>query len=151
MIYTEFEVFYQDLFKDIGNIPETEFQLIKTKLWNTCKKCTKIKVSYKYRKVINELRKWESIAVLKGDKGRSIPIMNRDKYHEKCLELLDMEQFQKLNHEPSKSNWEESTNALHKIKSKLSVNKYKQIYLTSLSPANSMEQRKSTNSLTRTA
>ena len=32
MIYTEFEVFYQDLFKDIGNIPETEFQLIKTKL-----------------------------------------------------------------------------------------------------------------------
>ena len=29
MIYTEFEVFYQGLLKDIGNIPETELQLIK--------------------------------------------------------------------------------------------------------------------------
>ena len=29
MIYTEFEVFYQGLLKDIGNIPEIELQLIK--------------------------------------------------------------------------------------------------------------------------
>ena len=41
MIYTEFEVFYQGLLKDIGNIPETELQLIKTKLQNTCEKYTK--------------------------------------------------------------------------------------------------------------
>ena len=44
---------------------------------------------YKYRKIINELRKREDIAVLKADKGRGI--MNRDKYDEKCLELLDTE------------------------------------------------------------
>ena len=31
MIYTEFDVFYQGLLKDTGNIPETELQLIKTK------------------------------------------------------------------------------------------------------------------------
>ena len=89
MIYTEFEVFYQGLLKDIGNIPETELQLIKAKLRNTCEKDTKIKVPYKYRKIINELRKREDIAVLKADKGRGI--MNRDKYNEKCLELLDTE------------------------------------------------------------
>ena len=93
MIYTEFEVFCQGLLKDIGNIPETESQLIKAKLRNTCEKDTKIKVPYKYRKIINELRKREAIAVLKADKGRSIVIMNSDKYHEKCFELLDTEQF----------------------------------------------------------
>ena len=44
MIYTEFEVFYQGLLKDIGNIPETELQLTKTKLRNTYEKYAKIKV-----------------------------------------------------------------------------------------------------------
>ena len=91
MIYTEFEVFYLGLLKDIGNIRETELQLIKIKLRNTCEKYTKIKVPYKYIKIINELRKREDIAVLKADKGRGIVIMNRDKYHEKCIELLDTE------------------------------------------------------------
>ena len=56
MIYTEFEVFYQGLLKDIGNIPETELQLIKTKSQNTCEKHTQIKVPYKYRKIRNGLR-----------------------------------------------------------------------------------------------
>ena len=44
MIYTELEVFYQGLLKDNGNISETELQLIKTKLRNTCEKYTKVKV-----------------------------------------------------------------------------------------------------------
>ena len=91
MVYTEFEVFYQGLLKDIGNIPKTELQLIKTKLRNTSEKCRKIKVPFKYRKMINELIKPVDIAVLKAGKGRGIVIMNRDKYHEKCLELLDIE------------------------------------------------------------
>ena len=51
------------------------------------------KSSYKYRKIINELRKGEDIAVLKADKGRGVVIMNKDKYHEKFLELLDTEQL----------------------------------------------------------
>ena len=55
MTYTEFEGFYQGLLKDNSDIPETELQLIKTKLRNTCEKYTKIKVPYKYRKIINEL------------------------------------------------------------------------------------------------
>ena len=57
MIYAEFEVFCQGLLKDNGNIPETELQLIKTKLGNTCEKYTKIKVPSKYRKIINKSRK----------------------------------------------------------------------------------------------
>ena len=134
MIYTEFEVFYQGLLTDIGNIPETELQLIKTKLRSTWEKYTKIKVPYKYRKIINELIKREKIALLKADKGRDIVIMNKHKYHEKCLELIDTEQFQKLNHDPTKTTDKKIQNALCRIKSKLSINEYKRIYPTGSTP-----------------
>ena len=133
-IYNEFEVFFRGLLKDTGNIPETELQLIKTKLRNTCEKYTKIKVPCKYREIINELRKREYIAVVKTYKGRGVVIMNRDKYHKKCLELLDMEQFQKLNHDPTKTTERKVQNTLRKIKSKLSINEYKRIYPTGSSP-----------------
>ena len=43
MIYIELEVFYQGLLKDNANIPETELQLKKSKLRNTCEKYTKVK------------------------------------------------------------------------------------------------------------
>ena len=115
MIYTEFKVFYQDLLKDIGNIPETELQLIKTIFRNTFEKYMKIKVPCKYRKIINELRKRADIAVLKADKGTGDVIINRDKYHEKCLELLDTEQFQNLNHDPTKATARKVQNTLYKI------------------------------------
>ena len=130
MIYTEFEVSYQGLLKDIGNIPETELQLIKTKLQNMCEKYTKTKVPYKYRKIINDLRKRQDIVVLKADKGRGIVIMNRDKYHEKCLEKLDTGQFQKLNYDPTKITQRKVQNALRKMNSKLSINDYKRKYPT---------------------
>ena len=134
MICTEFEVSYQGLLKDIDNIPETELQLIKTKLQNMCEKYTETKVPYKYRKIINDLRKREDIVVLKADKGRGIVIMNRDKYHEKCLEKLDTEQFQKLNYDPTKITQRKVQNALCKMKSKLSINEYKRKYPTGSSP-----------------
>ena len=40
-IYTEFEVFYQSLLKDISYIPENELRQIKMKLRNKCDKYTK--------------------------------------------------------------------------------------------------------------
>ena len=94
----------------------------------------KIKVPCKHRKIINELRKRADIAVLKADKGTGAVIINRDKYHEKCLELLDTEQFQKLNHDPTKTTDTKVQNALRKNKSKLSINEYKRIYPTASSP-----------------
>ena len=45
--YTEFEIFFQRLLKDISNIPENELRQIKVNLRNTCDKYTKIKVPYK--------------------------------------------------------------------------------------------------------
>ena len=56
--------------------------------------------------------------------------MNRDKYHETCLELLETEQVQKLNLDRTKTTERKVQNALRKIKSKLSINKYKRIYPT---------------------
>ena len=91
-------------------------------------------MTYKYRKIINKPRKRQDIAVLKADKGRDFVIVNRDKCNEKCLELLDTEQFQKLNHDPTKTTERKVQNALRKIKSKLSINEYKRIYPTGSSP-----------------
>ena len=54
-IYTEFEVFYQSLLKDVPNIVENELRQITTNLRDTCDKYTKINVPYKYRKVVKEL------------------------------------------------------------------------------------------------
>ena len=60
--------------------------------------------------------------------------MNKYKYHKKRRELLDTEQFQKLNHDPTKTIEMKVQNALGNIKSKLSINKYKRIYPNDSSP-----------------
>ena len=78
-IYTEFDVFYQSLLKDISNIPENELRQIRTNLRNTWDKCTKIKVPYKYRKVVKELSERRGITILEAEKGRGVVIMTRDK------------------------------------------------------------------------
>ena len=106
---------------------------------------------YKYRKIINELRKQEDIAVLKADKGRGIVIMNKDKYHEKCLELLETEQLQKLSHDPTKQprgKYKTLCVRLSRDFQLTSINEY----IRPVHPQeNSMEHPKSTNSLTLTA
>ena len=43
-IFTEFEQFFQNLLRDISNIPENEVSRIKTKLRNTCEKYCNVKV-----------------------------------------------------------------------------------------------------------
>ena len=96
-IYTEFEMFYQSLLKNISNIPETKLQQIKTKLLRTCDKYTKIKVPYKHRKAVNELSKWNDIVILKADKGRGVVILDRGKYTKKCLDILNTMEIYKEN------------------------------------------------------
>ena len=52
-IATEFEFFFQNLLRDISDIPESEISKIKTRLRNTCEKYSKVKVPYRHR-VIKE-------------------------------------------------------------------------------------------------
>ena len=62
-IATEFELFFQNLLRDISNIPESETSKIKTKLRNTCEKYSKVKVPYRDRfKIIKEREHWYSKA-----------------------------------------------------------------------------------------
>ena len=93
-IYTAFQMFYQNLLKNISNTPETKLQQIKY---------AKIKVPYKHRKRVNELTKRNDIAVLKADKRRGVVILDRRKYTKKCLDILNTTQLQKLNKDPTKT------------------------------------------------
>ena len=56
--------------------------------------------------------------------------MNRDKYTEKCLQILNIKQIVKLNSDPTKVTERKVQNHLRKIKSKFSPNEYKQLYPT---------------------
>ena len=53
-----------------------------------------------YKKVIEKLSRNDDIIIIKQDKGHGVVIMSKPKYHEKCLELLNTDQFTKLNHDP---------------------------------------------------
>ena len=55
-----------------------------------------IKVPYKQRQIIKSLSQREDITIMKADKGRGEVVMNKSKYLEKCLTLLNSEQFVQL-------------------------------------------------------
>ena len=88
-IKTEFDLFYQVLFNNIDHLPENTISQIKTKLWWTCESYSKICVPYKYKQVVNDLAKNNNIVIMKQDKGRGVVTMDKTKYQEKCLTLLN--------------------------------------------------------------
>ena len=83
-INTEFEQFYQRLLYGISHIPEEDLAHIKTKLRNTCEKYSKIRVPYKYRKIVKTLSKNSRIVIMKQDKMRGVVLMDRMVYLWKC-------------------------------------------------------------------
>ena len=102
-IKTEFELFYQGSLKNIEHLPKSTIKSnIKTKLRRTCENYSKIRVPYKYKQVVNDLAKSNNIDIMKQDKGRGVVIMDKTKYQEKCLELLNPNQFVKLIRDPTK-------------------------------------------------
>ena len=88
-IKTEFEVFYQSLLKNISHIPENDISLINTKTAKYMWKIQQGYVPYEYRRIVENLSKNESIVITKHDKGRDVFIMDKHKYTEKCLEILN--------------------------------------------------------------
>ena len=79
--------------KDISHIPEKCLSSLKTKLQNACKKCRKIRVPYKYKKTIDQLSRNTDLCVLKQDKRRRVVLMDKANYPNKCLEILETNQF----------------------------------------------------------
>ena len=102
-IATKFELFFQNLLRDISNIPECELSKIKTKLRNACEKYSKVKVPYKHRKIVLELSKNENIVILKQDKGRRVAVMDKHKYIGKHMSLLTIKQFKQVDSDPTKT------------------------------------------------
>ena len=86
-INTEFEQFYQRLLNDTSHIPEDDLEFIKTKLRNNCERYSKIRVPYKYRKIVETLSKNSAIVIMTQDEGRRVVLMDKTVYLEKCLHI----------------------------------------------------------------
>ena len=71
---------------------------------------------------------------MKQDKGRGVVVMDRSKYTEKCLSILQTEQFTKLRHDPTKSIESKIQRELRKLKTRLTIQQYRQLYPTGSNP-----------------
>ena len=71
--------------------------------------------------------------------------MKRDKHMEKCLQILNTNQFVKLHSDPTKTTDRKVQNVLWKIKTKFLSSECKQLYPTGSSLANFMGQKKHIN------
>ena len=60
--------------------------------------------------------------------------MNKSKYLEKCLTLLNSEQFVRLNEDPTKTNESKIQRMLRKIKPNLTDQEYKILYPSGSAP-----------------
>ena len=92
-ITTEFKYFYQNLLNDVSHIPEVQLSQLKSKLRDACGKYWRIKIPYKHCKTIENLSKRDDVIILKEDKRRGITLMDKNKYTEKCMLLLNTKQF----------------------------------------------------------
>ena len=81
------------------------------------------------------------------DKGRGVVIMEKSKYQDKCLMILENDNFKTLDHDPTKKTEEKIQQILRKMKNRLSPQEYFRLYQVVLVPASSMEQLKCTNNL----
>ena len=68
---------------------------------------------------------------MKRDKGSGVVIMNKPKYHEKCLELLNTDQF---THDLRKKMSAKIQRVLRKIKTNLKSEEYSRLYPTGSCP-----------------
>ena len=84
----------------ISHIPDEQLAVLKTRIRNTCHKYNRINVPYRYREIIRNLSNNEKIKVLKKDKDRQVVIMDSSQYMNKCLNMLNNDNFLKLTDDP---------------------------------------------------
>ena len=71
---------------------------------------------------------------MKQDKGHRVVIMDKSKYQEKCLMILEKGNFQILDHDPPKKTEEKIQRILQKMKNRLSPQEYLWLYPSSSCP-----------------
>ena len=133
-IYTEFEQFYQRIFHNIRHLPKDDINRIKTEMRSTCEKYSCINVPYKYSKIVNDLSRNKDIVIMKQDKGRGVVVMNRGKYFDKCLAILNTEKFVQLQKDPTSFLERKVQCTLRKIKHKLPTDVYAKLHPTGSFP-----------------
>ena len=71
---------------------------------------------------------------IKQDKGRAVAILDKKHCIQKCINILDSEQFKKLQKGPTKTLENKMQRTLRKIKQHLDENEYKRMYPTGSRP-----------------
>ena len=75
IIDTEFELYFQSIYRYLNDIPDSKIKDLKTKLRYICDRYNRIRVPYIFRKKVEKLSRNNSIMVLKQDKGRGVIVM----------------------------------------------------------------------------
>ena len=91
-------------------------------------------VSYKYGKILNDLSRNKNIVIMKQDKGRGVVVMDRGKYFDKRLAMLNTEQFVQLQKNPTSSLERKVVRTPRKSKQKLPTDVYAKLYPTRSPP-----------------
>ena len=86
------------------------------------------------KRLLTDFQKKQSIYIMKQDKGRGVVVMDRSKYTEKCLNILQTKQFTKLRHDPTKSIENKIQRELRKLKRRLTIQERSQLYPTGSNP-----------------
>ena len=130
----EFEDFYQSILWNTKDLPENAKLNLKTKFLSTFQNYKKIKAPYDHRETIKKLSTNKDIMLLKQDKGRGIVIMDRTKYIDKCMDILNTDKFMVLNDDPTAQFESRVQTCLRSMKKRLDLRTYNSIYPTSSRP-----------------
>ena len=133
------------MLKNISHIPENDISLIKTKLRSTYEKYSNVYVLYEYRRFVENLSKNDSIVLMRQDRGGDVAIVDKHKYTEKCLAMLNTKQFSKIHVDPTKKTEAKIQRLLPKIKSKLTIQEYHPLHPTGSCQENFMVPLRYTN------
>ena len=129
IIDTEFEVYFQSINRYVNDIPDNKISHLKTKLRNICDRYNRIRVPYIFQKTVKKLSRNNSIMVLKQDKGRGVVVIDRKTYTEKCLNLLNLDSFIQLDHDPTKAIEGKIQRSIREIKNNLPKQEYRKRYV----------------------
>ena len=87
-------------------------------------KIAESKVPYKYRNVINNLRRNKQLVILKQDKGRRVVLLDKTTYVQKCFSIINRNKFKKLDKNPTVSYEAKIQRTSRKMKSRFTLQEY---------------------------
>ena len=101
-IMTKSEYFYQQIRYCTTHLNYNEQEELKSKVRGICENYIKIRIPYKYKTVIQNLSQNRNIVILNQDKIEGIVMLDKTKYIEKCMNLINTDQIRELGNDPAK-------------------------------------------------